>query len=412
MSMKAVIVVCDGMGDRPTKTLKGLTPLQAADTPTFSKIAYLGECGIMDVISPGQPPGSDTAHLAIFGYDPEKYYSGRGAYEALGAGIELRPGDVAFRCNFATVNEDDVIVDRRAGRISTEEARILAEALRDIRIEDVESIFVSTTEHRGVLVLRGENLSRMVSDVDLHKAGVKVARPVPLDGSEEAKRTAKILGEFIKEARRILSEHELNKKRIASGLNSANIILPRGAGTMPRVKSIGELWDVKAAAIAGGALYKGVAKALGFKVIDVPGATGTINTNLKGKVEYTINALKEFDLVFLHIKATDTASHDKNPEKKKEVIEWISRELTALVNIIEEKEYYMVLTADHTTPSEVGDHRGDPVPIAILGPSVRRDSVERFDELSCAKGGLNRIRGIDLMKILMNYLDKVPLFGE
>ncbi|MEM2149276.1 MAG: 2,3-bisphosphoglycerate-independent phosphoglycerate mutase [Nitrososphaerota archaeon] len=410
--MKAVIVVCDGMGDRPSRILKGLTPLQAAEAEVFNEIARLGECGIIDVISPGQPPGSDTAHLALFGYDPHIYYSGRGAYEALGAGVDLKNGDVAFRCNFATVNQEGVVVDRRAGRISTEEARILAEALKDIKLEDAETIFLSTVEHRGVLVLRGEKLSRMVSDIDTHELGVKIPEPRPLEDSEEARRTARILKEFIEKARKILEEHPLNIERASRGLKPANIILPRGAGTLPNIKPIGEMWNIKAAAIAGGALYKGVAKALGFDIINVPGATGTVNTNLKGKVEYTINALKNYDLVFLHIKATDTVSHDKDPLKKKEVIEWISRELHPLLEIVREKEYYLVLTADHTTPSEIGDHRGDPVPLAIMGPAVRRDWVERYDELACARGGLGRIRGIDLMRILMNYMDKVPLFGE
>lgn len=410
--MKVVIVVCDGMGDRPSKILKGLTPLQAAEAKVFDEIARLGECGIMDVISPGQPPGSDTAHLALFGYDPQVYYSGRGAYEALGAGIDLKHGDVAFRCNFATVNQEGVVVDRRAGRISTEEARILAEALRDIRLEEAESIFVSTVEHRGVLVLRGAGLSRMVSDVDLHEIGVKIPEPRPLEDSEEARHTAKILKEFVEKARKILEEHPLNIERISRGLKPANIVLPRGAGTLPNIKPLGEVWKIRAAAIAGGALYKGVAKALGFDIINVPGATGTVNTNLKGKVEYTLNALTDYDLVFLHIKATDTVSHDKDPLRKREVIEWISRELHPLLEVIKQREYYLVLTADHTTPSEIGDHRGDPVPLAIMGPAVRRDWVERYDELSCARGGLGRIRGIDLMRILMNYMDKVPLFGE
>lgn len=410
--MKIVLIVCDGMGDRSTKALNGLTPLQAANAPTFNRIASLGECGIMDVISPGQPPGSDTAHLAIFGYDPYTQYSGRGAYEALGAGIELRPGDVAFRCNFATVNNEDIVIDRRAGRITSDEAKILADALKDIKLEDVEPIFVSTTEHRGVLVLRGERLSRMVSDIDVHEVGVKIGKPKPLEDSKEAERTSKILEEFVSKAKKILENHPLNKERIAKGLLPANAVLPRGAGTLPNVKPISELWDIRAAAIAGGALYKGVAKALGFDIINVPGATGTVNTNLKGKVDYAINALKTYDLVFLHIKATDTVSHDKNPVKKKEVIEWISSGITPLLDFVEAQDYYLVLTADHTTPSEVGEHRGDPVPVAIVGPNVRKDWTERFDEISCARGGLCRIRGADLIRILMNYLGKVPLFGE
>ncbi len=413
--MKVVLVVCDGLGDRPTKALNGLTPLQAANAETLDRIAANGECGIMDVIAPGQPPGSDTAHLALFGYDPYECYPGRGAFEALGVGIDLQPGDVAFRCNFGTVNDEGVVVDRRAGRISSDQAKILAEALNQIKIESVsgvQAIFKHSSEHRGVLILRGEKLSRNVSDVDTHKTGVKVQPPQPLDDTLEAKRTAMALQEFLEKARRILAEHPLNQERVKKGLKPANVLLPRGAGTLPKIESISKLWGIKAAAIAGGGLYKGVAKAVGFDLIQVPGATGTVNTNLKGKVEAAIKALDNYDLVFLHIKATDSVSHDKNPRKKVEVIEWISKELTPLVDKVFDEGYYIAITGDHTTPSEVGEHKGDPVPLAIAGPDVRRDDVKKFDEISCARGALCRIRGKDLMRILMNYLGKVPLFGE
>ncbi len=413
--MKAVLIVCDGLGDRPVKSLDGLTPLQAASAGTMDSIADRGACGIMDVIAPGQPPGSDTAHLALFGYDPEKVYSGRGAFEALGVGFDLKPGDVAFRCNLATLNEEGVVVDRRAGRISSEEARILADALKDIRIESVdgvEAVFIPSAEHRGVLVLRGEGLSRKVSDVDLHKVGVKPPKPRPLEATPEAERTAKALNEFLEKASKILTSHPLNEKRLEKGLPSANTVLTRGAGTLPEIKPIGERWRIKAAAIAGGALYKGVAKAVGFELIEVEGATGTVNTNLRGKVQAAIKALRSYDYVFLHVKATDTVSHDRNPRRKVEVIEWISRELKPLVEEVFSSGYYIAITGDHTTPCEVGEHRGDPVPLAIAGPGVRKDKVDRFDEISCAQGGIGRIRGVDLMRILMNYLGRVPLFGE
>mgnify|MGYP000038163603 CR=1 FL=1 len=413
--MKAVLIILDGVGDRPIKALGGLTPLQAAKAETLDLIAERGECGIMDPIAPGQPPGSDTAHLAIFGYDPEKCYPGRGAFEALGVGVDLKPGDVAFRCNLATISDDGIILDRRAGRISNVDAEKLSESLKEIRIEGVDGVeaeFIHSSEHRGVLVLRGERLSRMVSDVDPHLTGVKVPKPRPLDDSIEAKRTAKALEEFLEKAGKILRNHPLNKERVKRGLKPANAVLPRGAGVLPRIKSVKELWGIRAAAIAGGALYKGVAKAVGFELIKVEGADGTVNTNLKGKVEAVISALKEYDLVFLHIKATDNVSHDKKPEKKVEVIEWISRELKPLIDTVLSENYYLALTGDHTTPCEVGSHTGDPVPLTIIGPSVRRDYVKRFDEISCALGGLNRIRGMDLMRILMNYLGRVPLFGE
>ena len=215
--MKAVLVVLDGVGDRPVKVLGGLTPLQVAEAETLDLVAEKGECGIMDPIAPGQPPGSDTAHLAIFGYDPERCYPGRGAFEALGVGVDLRPGDVAFRCNLATVSDDGVIVDRRAGRIGNVDAEKLSESLKDIRIEGVDGVeaeFIHSSEHRGVLVLRGERLSRMVSDVDPHLTGVKVPKPRPLDDSIEAKRTARALEEFLEKAGRILREHPLNKERV------------------------------------------------------------------------------------------------------------------------------------------------------------------------------------------------------
>jgi len=413
--MKVILVVCDGLGDRPVKSLNGLTPLQAAKAETLDRIAAGGECGIMDVIAPGQPPGSDTAHLALFGYNPFETYPGRGAFEALGVGIDLGPGDVAFRCNLATVNEAGVVVDRRAGRISSDQAKVLAEALKDIRIEKVDgvqAIFYHSSEHRGVLVLRGEKLSRRVSDIDLHKTGVKVPTPRPLDDTVEARRTAAALQEFLEKAQKILKDHPINQERIKKGLPPANALLPRGAGTLPKIEPITKIWGIRAAAIAGGGLYKGVARAVGFNLIQVPGATGTVNTNLRGKVEAAIKALGEYDLLFLHIKATDSVSHDKNPEKKVEVIEWISRELTPLVDEVFDKGYYIAITGDHATPCEVGEHRGDPVPLAIAGPDVRKDRVEKFDEVSCARGGICRIRGMDLMKILMNYLGKVPLFGE
>jgi len=409
------LVVCDGLGDRPARALNGLTPLQAARAETFDMIAAGGECGIMDVIAPGQPPGSDTAHLAIFGYDPHDCYTGRGAFEALGVGLELKPGDVAFRCNFGTIDKDGVVIDRRAGRIPSDQARILAESLSEITIESVsgvEAIFKHSSEHRGVLILRGEGLSRMVSDVDTHALGVRIQPPRPLEDTVEARRTAEALKEFLEKAGRILAGHPINRERMERGLMPANVLLPRGAGTLPRIQPVGEVWGVRAAAIAGGGLYKGVARAVGFDLINVPGADGTVNTNLKGKVEAAARALDEYDLVFLHIKATDSVSHDKNPVRKVEVIEWISRELAPLVEKVMERGYYIAITGDHTTPSEIGEHRGDPVPLAIAGPDVRRDPVEKFDEVSCSRGGLCRIRGTDLMRILMNYLGRVPLFGE
>jgi 2,3-bisphosphoglycerate-independent phosphoglycerate mutase len=413
--MKTILLICDGMADRGCKLLGGATPLEVARAKSFDMIAEKGECGIMDPIAPGVIPGSDTSHLAIFGYNPYEYYSGRGAYEALGAGITLKKGDVAFRCNFATVNDDDIIIDRRAGRISGEDAKELAKALNEIDLSsftDAKVEFYHTIEHRGVLVIRGKNLSPYISDIDIHKTGVRIPEAKPLKNTEEAKRTAEILNEYISRARVVLEDHEINVKRKSEGLLPANVILPRGAGTLPKVKSFKEKYELKAAAIAGGTLYKGIAKALGFDIIEVEGATGTVNTNLDGKMEATIKALDKYDFVFLHIKGCDSASHDKNIKLKISMIRRIGTAFEYVLKNIDINQTYLIVTSDHTTPVEIGEHRGDPVPIAIYGPDVRTDSVKYFDEKSCAKGGLNRIRGLDIMPIITNYMGISKIFGE
>ncbi|MEM2909946.1 MAG: 2,3-bisphosphoglycerate-independent phosphoglycerate mutase [Nitrososphaerota archaeon] len=415
MASKAIVLVCDGMSDRRCSALGWLTPLQAAKPKSFDWIASRSECGLMDPISPGVPPGSDTAHLAILGYDPYKHYTGRGAFEALGAGIELEPNDVAFRCNLATISEDGTVVDRRAGRISNEDAETLSESLNGIRLvrnSDVSVLFKHTVEHRGVLVLRCEGLSRFVSDVDPHKIGVRFLHSRPLVDSPAAKKTADTLNEFVEVSRKVLLQHGVNKRRAKNGQPLANVVLPRGAGTLPMIEKLPAKFGVRAAVIAGGAVYKGVCKAAGFDVLEVKGATGTVDTDLDAKMRAAINAVKAYDLVFVHVKSTDVVSHDKNPVKKVEVISRINKAFSTVVSEVDLAETCMAITSDHTTPSEVGEHTGDPVPLALYAPGARYGNVERFDEISCASGTLGRIRGIDFMPTIMNYLGRVPMYGE
>ncbi len=409
------MLVMDGVGDRRCASLSGQTPLEAAQAETFNELAKQGECGIMDVISPGLPNGSDTGHLALLGYNPFEVYTGRGPFEAFGAGIQLEENDIAFRCNFATVNADGMIIDRRAGRISTEEAAALGKAIEDITLKefpDVEIIFKPTVEHRGVLVLSGKGLSDKVSDVDPHAVGVYYQPPKPLERGPKARKTARILELFLERAREVLNNHPLNQERIARGLNPANALLTRGGGHPPKLKPFHEKFGLRGAIIAGGALYKGVCRAAGFDVIEVPGATGTVNTDLNAKMEAAINALKTYDFVLVHVKGTDSASHDKDPAKKIRMIRNTSEAFSKVVEYAATENIYIVIASDHSTPVEIGEHRGDPVPVTIVGPDVRRDYVERFDEISCARGGLGRIRGIDLMPILCNYLGKMSMFGE
>jgi 2,3-bisphosphoglycerate-independent phosphoglycerate mutase len=411
--LKAILVIGDGMADRPVKELKWKTPLEAAHKPSLNQIAKTGICGIMDIIAPGVPPGSDTATLALLGYDPLKVYSGRGALEAVGSGIDVLLGDIAFRCNFATVNKDFVVLDRRAGRIANEEAAKLAKSLQKVKLEKpfVKFLFKNTIQHRAVLVIRRPKLSTAVSDSDPEKVGEKVLEIKPLDNSSEARLTAKILNELMHKFHNVLKEHPVNRERAKNELPLANVILCRGAGTIPDIKPLPEIYGVKAACIAAVSLIRGVCKVAGMKLINVHGATGTPQTDFMAKAKAAIQAAKTYDFTLLHVKAPDVASHDGNIEQKIELIEKIDSMLSYMLNNLDLNSTYLVVTADHTTSLVTGKHEGDPVPIAITGPHVRSDDIKEFDERSCAKGGLDRIRGKDLMPILMNLLGKTKKFG-
>jgi len=412
--LKAILIIADGMADRPLKKLDWKTPLEAAHKPSLNQIAKTGVCGIMDPISPGLPPGSDTATLALLGYDALKVYSGRGAFEAIGSGVNVLPGDVAFRCNFATVDNNLVVLDRRAGRISNEDASKLAESLQKIKLTKYSNavfFFKNTIQHRVALVIRGPKLSTAVSDSDPEQVGQKISEIKPLDESREAKLTAEILNELMQKFHEVLKQHAVNKERVKRGLPPANIILCRGAGTIPNIKPLSQTYGISAVCIGAAPLIRGVCKAAGMKLIDVKGATGTPQTDFMAKAKATVQALKTNDFVLLHVKATDVASHDGNIKQKIELIEKIDSMLGYVLNNIDLGSTYLAVTADHTTSSLTRDHEGDPVPIAITGPYVRCDDVEKYDERACAKGGLNRIRGVDLMPILMNLIGKTKKFG-
>jgi len=413
-NLKAILVIVDGMADRPIKELGWKTPLEATRKPTLDQLAKTGVCGIIDPISPGRPVGSDTATLALLGYDALKVYSGRGALEALGSGVEVSKGDIAFRCNFATVNENFVVLDRRAGRIESEEATKLAESLQRVKLKkpvNVKFLFKNTIQHRAVLVLRGSDWSTAISDSDPGEAGERVQETRPLNGGRKAVVTARVVNRLLSEFHKVLEKHPVNKGRVECGKPPANMVLCRGAGTVPRIESLPKTYSVKAACVGATALIKGVCKAAGMELIHVAGATGTFQTDYLVKAKAAAQALQQHDFVLLHLKAADVASHDGNVRQKIEAIEKIDGMLSYLLKNINISSTCVAVTADHTTSLLTGKHEGDPVPIAIAGPNVRIDDVVEFGERSCAKGGLNRIRGLDLMPILMNLLGKTKIFG-
>ncbi|WP_321423511.1 2,3-bisphosphoglycerate-independent phosphoglycerate mutase [uncultured Methanobacterium sp.] len=407
--MKGIIMIIDGMADRPLGELGGKTPLEAAQTPNMDRMAKLGVNGIMDSIKPGIRPGSDTAHLSILGYDPYEVYTGRGPFEAAGVGVEVRPGDIAFRCNFSTADTNGVITDRRAGRIREGTAQ-LAETLNTIVLEeDVEVIFKESTGHRAVLVLRGESLSDQISDADPKHDGKKVKNVVGLDDSPEAERTAIILNKVIRKSYELLKDHPVNLKRTKKGEPPANIVLPRGAGAVPNAEPFNEKYDVKSACIAETGLIQGIAQIVGMDIIEVEGATGGVDTNLENITSSILqNASLDYDFLLINIDGADEAGHDGNLEEKVEFIEKVD---AVIGEVMQLEDVYFILTADHSTPISVMDHTGDPVPLVIKGPDVRVDPVNQFHERAAANGGLCRIRGSDIMNILMDLMNRSTKFG-
>jgi 2,3-bisphosphoglycerate-independent phosphoglycerate mutase len=400
---KAILLVCDGLGDRPS--IDGTTPLQAAYTPNLDALSASGINGLMDIIAPGIVPGSDTAHLALFGYDPYQYYPGRGVFEALGADMALHKGDVAFRANFATVDENMRVIDRRAGRKGSKE---LAEVLNGLEIDGITISLKNTTQHRCAMVMKGEQISRYVSDVDTHVAGDFVQECKPLHDGEAERKTAAIVNKFVKKSYELLKDHPVNAERRAKKELPANIILLRGAGSYESITSLKERFGFSAACVAGASLYKGVANYLGMDILPVEGATGKGDTNLRNKAEAALHALKEHDFVFIHVKDTDNSGHDGNFETKKRVIERVDEELVAR---LKDADAYLAVTGDHSTPVTIKRHCSDPVPLLITGDGVRKDSVKKFDEFAVASGGLNRLRGVDLMPILADYMGYYIMYG-
>lgn len=403
---KVLFIVCDGLSDRPIRELGSKTPLEAAIKPNLDKLATKGMLGAMNTVDVGIRPGSDTSHLAIFGYDPTVYYSGRGPYEAAGIDMDLKEGDVAFRANMGTVDENLLVIDRRAGRIdSTEE---FAKLLDKTVIDGVTFYLKPGTGHRVGLVMKGKGLSPKITDPDPHEVGKKVKLAQAINGSKEAKHTAEVLNKFLNLAYKKIKDLPINKERIKKLLPPANYILVRGAGGIPSMPNFKDKYGLNACCIAGAGLYRGIAKILGMTIIKVPGATGKPNSNLDAKVQASLQALKTYNFIFLHIKAADSLGEDGNYMGKKLFIEKIDKALAPFTDL---KDVLIVITADHTTSSALKRHTADDVPLLIVGEGIRTDHLKTFDERTCYQGRIGHIRGLNLMPIIIDLMGLAELFG-
>jgi len=399
--MNALLVILDGVSDRGTAT-----PLSTAKTPQLDALAKTSCCGMMYSIGRGVLPGSDTSHLAIFGYDPHEYYKGRGTFEALGAGMSMSHGEVAFRINLATVSESMAVEDRRAGRDPYLMDQIFAE-MNGLQIEDVTVNLMHTVEHRGAMTLSGPGLSYRITNADPHETGAKVCTVEAL--APEAEKTARVMNEFTRLSYEKLSVCEANRLRREKGLKPANIMLARGAGYFEAVEPFEKRFGMKAMCVAGGALYRGVARYVGMDIVDVQGATGTTETDLKAKANACLAAREHYPFVFCHIKGTDSCGHDGEFDKKRDFLERVDSEFIPLVA---GQFDVIVITGDHSTPVSVKRHSADPTPLLFWHADCRTDACRRFTEAECAAGALGVLQGIHVVPLIQDYLDVAHMYGE
>jgi 2,3-bisphosphoglycerate-independent phosphoglycerate mutase len=292
----------------------------------------------------------------------------------------------------------------------------LAAALNEIRFESVADValgFRPSTQHRGALLLRGDGLSRHVTENDPHVEGKPARRFAAKPGHEdEAARTVAALNELAERSYEVLRDHPVNRRRIEEGKPPANFILARGAADCPHITSIESLYGARGAVIAGGALYRGVALACGMTTIDVPGATGGLDTDLGAKARAAIDALGRYDYVFVHVKGTDNAGHDQDAAAKTAFIERIDAELFApFVERLDWSATRLAFTGDHTTPIDFGDHTVEPVPVLFVGQNVHRDNTKAFGEAEAGRGGLGRFSG-RILPMLLGYCNWAPKFGS
>jgi len=384
---KIVLVVMDGLGGLPHPGSR-LTELESARTPNLDKLARRGMLGLIDPIAQGITPGSGPAHLALFGYDPFRYQIGRGAVAAFGIGFDMHRGDVAVRINFATIDENGNITDRRAGRIPTEKNAELCKILRKIKIEGVEVFIEPVKDHRGVVIFRGEGLYPELSDTDPQAVGVPPKRVEALD--PRAERAAEIANEFIAKAREALKDQ-----------HPANMILMRGFESCPEVPSMEEVYGLRCAAIAVYPDYKGMARIVGMDVLEA-------GSTVAEEVATLEDSYDKYDFFFFHVKPTDSSGEDGNFEGKSKVIEEVDSYIPRIARLNPE---VLIVTGDHSTPSLFKAHSWHPVPFMMVGKWVRPDDVKEFSETACARGSLGRFPATEVMALAMAHAERLVKFG-
>jgi 2,3-bisphosphoglycerate-independent phosphoglycerate mutase len=408
---KGVLIILDGLGDRPIPQLEGATPLEAARTPHMDRLIAAGQGGLVDPLLPGVPVSTHTGTGVLMGLSTaDALRLARGPVEAVGVGVPMGVGDIALRCNFATLRPDTAgfeVLDRRAGRIN-DGASALAQSLGEIALGDgIMGRLRPATQHRAVLHLSGEGLSAEISDTDpgggeppLRVQYCHALRP----DDPDAERTAAAVNLFVQEAHRRLQGHSVNRNRVSLGLPPANGVITRGAGQLNGYRNLLTHMGVRTALVAAERTVVGLGRLFDFRVYNSPAFTSLPDTDLEAKFDAVRTALADHHLVILHIKGTDICGHDREPLAKRAFLERIDGALAPLLS----DGLAIAITGDHSTDSNIGRHCGDPVPSLLFAPGGRRDTVIRFGEGPCCQGGLGRIPANRFLDSLLDNMGCLP----
>jgi 2,3-bisphosphoglycerate-independent phosphoglycerate mutase len=415
MNRKCILILLDGLGDRSYKELAYQTPLQAARTPILNALAAEGACGLFHAALLGQALPSENAHFAMFGYE-EADFPGRGALEALGAGIDLGRNDVAVLAHFVSVSESNgcLALRKEKNKASREETETLIAAVSPYDALGVHIEFIPTHGLSGILILKG-NVSRFITDSDPMQEGKSLAaiKPWRQYASEPVvQKTADILHDYLRRAYHTLKDHAINQHRMQKGLVPLNALVTQRAGQLRSTTPFASRYGLRGLSIASGIVYKGLAAYLGLD-FKMASDTQDPGKDMAERLKMARALLDTHDFIHVHTKAPDEAAHAKDPFAKKKVIEDLDGGIgKALASLMENLELLLVVTADHSTPcSGPLIHSGESVPLVFHGPGVRRDSVNRFDEVSVASGALGSVRGKELLYLILNHLDRSKLRG-
>lgn len=414
--MKHIIILGDGMADWPVKSLGGKTLLQAARTPYMDKLARMGRTGRLVTVAEGFHPGSEVANMSVMGYNLPKVYEGRGPLEAASIGVDLKPGEMAMRCNIICI-EGDLLKNHSAGHITTPEADVLVKYLQE-KLGNERVHFYTGVQYRHLLVIKGGD--KRIACTPPHDVPLKPYRPLmvkPLPGTEHITQpeggaemtpaqTADLINNLIVRSQELLENHPINLKRKAEGKDPANSIWPWSPGYRPQMEPLAEKYPQirKGAVISAVDLINGIGYYAGLRRLKVEGATGLYDTNYENKAAAALEALKTDDFVYLHVEASDEAGHEGDVDLKIRTIENLdSRAIGPIYEEIKnwEEPVAIAVLPDHPTPCELRTHTAEPVPFLIWYPGIEPDEVQTFDEVAACNGVYGLMKGDEFMNEFM-----------